>query len=92
MAADRAYGNGPCREYLRRRRVRRTIPENTDSQAARQRKGSLGGRPPGCDEEPYEERDSVERAINWLRRRAVGEIDLGRPTGVSKRVTATTRR
>ncbi|MFD9601143.1 MULTISPECIES: hypothetical protein [unclassified Streptomyces] len=35
-----------------------------DSQAARLRKGSRGGRPPGFDEERYKKRDSVERAIN----------------------------
>lgn len=35
VAADKAYSNGPCREYLRRRSIRHTIPEKTDSQAAR---------------------------------------------------------
>ncbi|MFF8652546.1 transposase [Streptomyces huasconensis] len=45
VAADRAYGNGPCREYLRQRGIRHTIPEKTDSQAARLRKGSRDGRP-----------------------------------------------
>ncbi|MFA7766283.1 transposase [Streptomyces sp. NRRL S-448] len=38
-AADKAYSNGPCRQYLRRRGIRHTIPEKTDSQAARLRKG-----------------------------------------------------
>ncbi|MEU4081637.1 hypothetical protein AB0F26_31615 [Streptomyces venezuelae] len=27
LAADRAYSNGPVREYLRRRGIRHTIPE-----------------------------------------------------------------
>ncbi|CCA55507.1 transposase [Streptomyces venezuelae] len=31
MAADKAYSNGPCRDYLRRRDIRHTIPEKTDS-------------------------------------------------------------
>ncbi|KAF3465956.1 transposase [Streptomyces sp. Tu 3180] len=53
LAADEAYSNGPCREYLRRRGVRHTIPERTDSRAAPVRKGSRGGRPPGSDEERY---------------------------------------
>ncbi|MGX1887750.1 transposase [Streptomyces sp. NPDC055287] len=44
MAADKAYSNKSCHEYLRRRGVRHTIPEKTDSQAARLRKGSHGGR------------------------------------------------
>ncbi len=40
VAADKAYSNGPCRQYLRRRGIRHTIPEKADSQAARLRKGS----------------------------------------------------
>ncbi|WP_446447141.1 IS5 family transposase [Streptomyces gardneri] len=67
VAADRAYGNGPCRDHLRRRGIRHTIPEKTDSQAARLRKGSRGGRPPGFDEERYKKRNTVERAINRLK-------------------------
>jgi transposase len=67
VAADKAYSNRPCREYLRRRGIRHTIPEKTDSQAARLRKGSRGGRPPGFDEERYKERNTVERAINRLK-------------------------
>ncbi|MFE7778708.1 IS5 family transposase [Streptomyces sp. NPDC057445] len=67
LAADKAYSNGPCREYLRRRGIRHTIPEMTDSQAARLRKGSRGGRPPGFDEEPYKKRNTIERAINRLK-------------------------
>lgn len=67
LAADKAYSNGPCREYLRRRGIRHTIPEKADSQAARLRKGSRGGRPPGFDEERYKKRNTVERAINRLK-------------------------
>lgn len=53
LAADKGYSNSPCREYLRRRSIPHSIPEKTDSQAARLRKGSRGGRPPGFDEERY---------------------------------------
>ncbi|WP_420706034.1 IS5 family transposase [Streptomyces sp. Mg1] len=67
VAADKAYSNGPCREYLRRRGIRHAIPEKTDSQAARLRKGSRGGRPPGFDEERYKKRNTVERTINRLK-------------------------
>ncbi|MFI1281054.1 IS5 family transposase [Streptomyces sp. NPDC020858] len=67
VAADKAYSNGPCREYLRRRGIRHTIPEKADSQAARLRKGSRGGRPPGFDEERYKKRNTIERAINRLK-------------------------
>jgi transposase len=67
LAADKAYSNGPCRQYLRRRGIRHTIPEKADSQAARQRKGSRGGRPPGFHEERYKKRNTVERAINRIK-------------------------
>ncbi|WP_202121526.1 IS5 family transposase [Streptomyces sp. BA2] len=67
VAADKAYSNGPCREYLRRRGIWHTIPEKADSRAARLRKRSRGGRPPGFDEERYRKRNTVERAINRLK-------------------------
>ncbi|WP_411978014.1 IS5 family transposase [Streptomyces phaeochromogenes] len=67
LAANKAYSNGPCRQYLRRRGIRHTISEKTDSQAARLRKGSRGGRPPGFDEERHKNRNTVERAINKLK-------------------------
>ncbi|MFB7666291.1 hypothetical protein ACFC1R_20445 [Kitasatospora sp. NPDC056138] len=61
------YSNGPCRQYLRRRGIRHPIPEEADSQAARLRKGSRGGRPPGFDEERHKKRNTVERAIDKLK-------------------------
>ncbi|WP_172629641.1 transposase, partial [Streptomyces sp. NL15-2K] len=67
LTADKAYSNGPCREYLRRRGIRHTIPEKADNQAARLRRGSRGGRPPGFDEDRYKKRNTVERAINKLK-------------------------
>ncbi|MGW5348869.1 IS5 family transposase [Streptomyces sp. NPDC004050] len=67
VTADKAYSNKPCRQYLRRRGIRHTIPEKTDSQAARLRKGSRGGRPPGFDEDRYTKRNTIERAINRLK-------------------------
>lgn len=67
LTADKAYSNGPCRRYLRRRAIRHTIPEKIDSQAARLRKGSRGGRPPAFDKDRYKKRNTVERAINKLK-------------------------
>ncbi|MEU0597453.1 IS5 family transposase [Streptomyces sp. NPDC006393] len=67
LAADKADNNGPVRDYLRQRGIRHTILEKTDSQAARLRISSRGGRPPGFDEERYKKRDTVERAINKLK-------------------------
>ncbi|MFD4175531.1 IS5 family transposase [Streptomyces anulatus] len=67
IAADKGYSNGRCRDYVQRRGIRHTIPEKIDSQAARLRKGSRGGRPPGFDEERYKKRNTVERAINRLK-------------------------
>ncbi|MFD5110087.1 hypothetical protein ACFWJ1_32625, partial [Streptomyces cinereoruber] len=63
-----SYSNGLCREYLRCRGIWHMIPEKTDSQAARLRKGSRGGRPPSFGEERYKKRNTAERAIDRLKR------------------------
>lgn len=67
VAADKAYSNGPCRRYLRRRGIKHTIPEKSDSQRARLKRGSAAGRPPSFDTERYKKRNVVERAINKLK-------------------------
>ncbi|TDE35372.1 hypothetical protein E1295_36170 [Nonomuraea mesophila] len=57
LAADKAYSNGPCRRHLRRRGISHTIPEKSDSQAARLRKGSRGGGLPAFDKDRYKGHD-----------------------------------
>ncbi|MFE1127552.1 hypothetical protein ACFW6R_12960 [Streptomyces albidoflavus] len=49
------------------RGIRHSIPEKTDSQAARRRKGEHDGRPPDFGEERHKKRNTVERAINRLK-------------------------
>jgi transposase len=88
---DKAYSNRPCREYLRRRGIRHTIPERTDSHTARVRKGSRGGRPSGFNEERFKKRHTIERAINRLKQSCAvatrydkrGYVYLGTATAAS---------
>ncbi|MGW8330365.1 IS5 family transposase [Streptomyces sp. NPDC055897] len=67
LSADKAYSNRAIHAYLRRRGIRHVIPEKKDHKAARLRRGSHGGRPPGFDKERYKKRNTVERAINKLK-------------------------
>jgi transposase len=64
VRADKAYSSRDIRAYLRRRRIRATIPERTDQQAYRTRRG---GRPPAFDSADYKQRNTVERTINKLK-------------------------
>ncbi|TMR09348.1 transposase, partial [Nonomuraea zeae] len=67
LTADKAYSSRANRAYLRRRKIRHTIPEPRDQRAHRRRRGSAGGRPTGFDAERYKGRNVVERAINRLK-------------------------
>jgi hypothetical protein len=49
VIADKAYSSAAIRRSLRDRGIAATIPERTDQQAGRARRGSRGGRPPVFD-------------------------------------------
>ena len=67
LVADRGYSYTTCRSLLRQRRIAYTIPERSDQQAARARRGARGGRPPVVDPVRYRQRNVVERAIARLK-------------------------
>lgn len=61
VVGDRAYSSGVNRRALARRGITTVIPQKTDEIAARQRRGSAGGRPPRLDTDTYKGRNVVER-------------------------------
>jgi transposase len=67
LIADRAYSSRGFRAYLRRRGIAHTIPERSDQKGHRRRRGSVGGRPPGFNQEIYRRRNTVERCFNLLK-------------------------
>ncbi|MGX1730720.1 IS5 family transposase [Streptomyces diastaticus] len=67
VSGDKAYSSRRNRRYLRRRRIRHTIPEPKDQRANRRRRGREGGRPAGFDRDRYRRRNEVERTINRLK-------------------------
>ena len=67
VLADKGYSSRAIREYLRRRGIAATIPERSDQQANRRRRGRCGGRPPAFDPIAYRRRNVVERCFNRLK-------------------------
>ncbi|MFI9046980.1 IS5 family transposase [Streptomyces sp. NPDC053427] len=67
LGGDTAYSSRRNRRSLRRRQIKRTIPERKDQRANRQRRGSAGGRPTGFNKTIYKRRNEVERTINALK-------------------------
>jgi transposase len=67
VLGDKAYSSRAIRAYLRKSRIKATIPEPADQKNNRLRRGSTGGRPPRFDSEIYKQRNVVERCINKLK-------------------------
>lgn len=67
LRGDKAYSARAHRDHLRARGVKVVIPEKTDQQANRKKRGSRGGRPVGFDAEDYKNRNVVERGFNRLK-------------------------
>lgn len=67
VLGDKAYSSRGNRAMLRRRGIRVVIPEPSDQQAHRKRRGAMRGRPPRLDRETYKRRDVVERSFNLLK-------------------------
>ncbi len=67
VAADRAYSSRADRAYLRRHRISAVIPEKTDQQADRKKKGPAGGRSVTYDPERYKQRNTIERCFQKIK-------------------------
>lgn len=64
VIADKGYSYARCRQALRRRGIKQTIPERRDQQRRRARRP---GRRPAFDATIYKRRNVVERCINRLK-------------------------
>ena len=64
LIADRGYAHDSCRKLLSKRGIRHTIPERSDQQERRARRG---GRPPSFDADVYRRRNVVKRCVNRLK-------------------------
>jgi transposase len=64
LIGDKGYSYDRCRQVLRRRGIRHTIPERADQRA---RRAARPGRKPAFCRETYRRRNVVERGINRLK-------------------------
>ncbi|MBY0170535.1 IS5 family transposase [Micrococcus luteus] len=64
VLGDKAYSSRAIRQHLRSRGIVAVIPEPSDQQGHRKRRGSRGGRPVGYDVEDDKGRNVVERGFN----------------------------
>lgn len=61
IRGDKAYSSRAIRGHLRARGIKAVIPEPSDQQGHRKRRGSRGGRPVGLDAADYKGRNVIER-------------------------------
>jgi transposase len=64
LIADKGYSHQSCRDLLRKRGIRHTIPERRDQ---RERREGRPGRKPGFEKAIYAKRNVVERCVNRLK-------------------------
>ena len=64
LIADKGYSHPSCRDLLRKRGIRHTIPERRDQ---RERREGRPGRKPGFEKALYTKRNVVERCVNQLK-------------------------
>ena len=64
LIADKGYSYPYCRDLLRKRGIRYTIPERSDQHERRTRRS---GRKPGFDKATYRRRNVVERCVSKLK-------------------------
>lgn len=64
VRGDKAYSSRAIRTHLRECGIIAVIPEPSDQQGHRRRRGSRGGRPVSYDIEDYKGRNVVERGFN----------------------------
>jgi transposase len=67
LRGDRAYSSRAIRPICGPRGVKAVIPEPSDQQGHRKRRGSRGGRPPAFDPLDYRNRNVVERRFCHLK-------------------------
>lgn len=61
VRGDKAYSSRAIRGHLRARGINAVIPEPSDQQRHRKRRGARGGRPVGLDAADYRNRNVIER-------------------------------